>query len=294
MSFNHGFDYCEVLGARARGLTVLGYLTTFYLHSPEQVWRERIGLGEVRVDDEVAGPELRLRPGQALSWRRPPWEEPAVPRHFEVIFEDPDLLAVSKPSGLPCSPAGGFLENTLQWLVQQQDREWAPMHRLGRGTSGLVLFARTPEARTRVQADWRAHRVEKIYRALATGQLPAEPFVIETPIGFVDHPLLGRVHAACPSGRASRSEVRLVGPRGQASLAEVHIVTGRPHQIRIHLAACGHALVGDPLYGPGGLPLSEALPGDLGYFLHAWRLRLSHPRTGGPLELEAPLPSALE
>ena len=292
-ALNHGHEYREQLDLRARGLTVLGYLTARYRHSTESVWRERIERGEVRLEGIVAGPEQPLLLGQHLSWWRPPWQEPEVPAHFEPIFEDDDLLVVSKPSGLPCQPGGGFLENTLLRLVQQRDSGWAPMHRLGRGTSGLVVFARGAEARARVQADWRNHLVGKLYRALASGRVPAEPFTVETPIGLLGHPALGQIHAACATGRAALSEVRLVGPRGEDSLVEVRIVTGRPHQIRIHLAASGHPLVGDPLYGPGGLPKSEALPGDLGYLLHAWRLKLRHPRTGCLLELEAPLPPRL-
>ncbi|HEY3452084.1 MAG TPA: RluA family pseudouridine synthase [Myxococcales bacterium] len=294
-TLNHGWEYREQLDARARGLSVLGYLASRYRHSTEATWRERIARGEVLLDGAVASPESPLRPGQLLCWMRPPWEEPAVPTAFEDLFEDRDLLAVCKPSGLPCEPAGGdFLENTLLRLVQRRDPDWAPMHRLGRGTSGVVLFARTGEARAHVQAEWRAHRVEKTYRTLASGRLPAEPFPITTPIGLLDHPVLGRIHAATPSGRSAHSEVRLLAPRGEDSLCEVRILTGRPHQIRIHLAACGHPLVGDPLYGAGGLPRPDALPGDLGYHLHAWRLKLSHPRTGRPIEFEAPLPPLLE
>lgn len=292
-TLNRGFEYREQLDARARGSSVLGYLASRYPHAAESVWRERIRLGEVRLDGVVAGAQSPLRPGQQLCWARPPWEEPQVPTHYEPVFEDDALLAVSKPSGLPCLPAGGFLENTLLRLVQRRHADWTPMHRLGRGTSGLVLFARGEQARAKVQADWRAHRVEKTYRALASGRVPPEPFPVTTPIGPVEHPGLGRVHAASPSGRLSRSEVRFVAARGEDSLVEVLILTGRPHQIRIHLAACGHPLVGDPLYGPGGLPRPGALPGDLGYHLHAWRLKLLHPSTGEPLALEAPLPAAL-
>jgi 23S rRNA pseudouridine1911/1915/1917 synthase len=107
------------------------------------------------------------------------------------------------------------------------------------------------------------------------------------------HPALGMVHAAHPGGKPSLSRVRVLERRGEESLVEVTIETGRPHQIRIHMAACGHPLVGDPLYAPGGGFLGDALPGDVGYHLHALRLALPHPRTGAPLEVTCPPPALL-
>lgn len=294
MSLNNGWEYRERLGAGVEGRTVLGYLAARYRHSDEATWRARIEAGEVSVDERPASVEQRLRPGQLLCWRRPPWDEPEVPLFFEFVYEDEDLLVVSKPSGLPTEPAGGFLAHTLLALVRARSPEAAPMHRLGRGTSGLVVFARTAEARARLQSAWRDHRVEKRYVALAMGVLPEEPFTVEAPIGPVAHPVLGTVYAASPAGKPALSEVRRRGLRPEGSLAEVRIATGRPHQIRIHLAYAGHPLVGDPLYGPGGTPRTEALPGELGYRLHAWRLAFEHPRTGTRLHLEAPVPPELD
>jgi 23S rRNA pseudouridine1911/1915/1917 synthase len=294
-TLNDGYVYREQLGARARGLTVLGYLCACYPHREGPSWRERIEAGEVEVDGAVAFADQPLRPGHSLCWSRPPWLEPEVPLRFGVVFEDEDLLVVCKPSGLPTMPAGGFLAHTLLALVRLRDPEWALMHRLGRATSGLVVFARGADARASLQAAWRDHAVEKRYRALAQGHLPAEPFAITARIGEIAHPVLGSVHAASANGKPARSEVTLLAPRGDDSLAEVRISTGRPHQIRIHLAFVGHPLVGDPLYSPGGIPRqgSRALPGDPGYHLHAWRLAFLHPRTRVRLELEAPPPPEL-
>jgi 23S rRNA pseudouridine1911/1915/1917 synthase len=190
-------------------------------------------------------------------------------------------------------PAGGFLEHTLLAQVRRRDPRWSPMHRLGRGTSGLVLFAGTEEARSRVQSAWRGEGVEKWYRALAGGPMPRAPFEVEAPIGPVEHPVLGSIFAASPAGRRASSHVEPIAPAAEGWVAAVRIATGRPHQIRIHLAFAGHPLVGDPIYGPGGLPRTAALPGEGGYCLHSWRLGLVHPRTGRRLELEAPLPERL-
>ena len=110
-----------------------------------------------------------LEPGQHLTWQRPPWDEPDVPLHFDVVYEDASVLAVSKPSGLPTMPAGGFLEHTLLALVHASHPEAHPLHRLGRFTSGLVLFARTPAAASTLGKAWRSHEVVKDYRALVSG-----------------------------------------------------------------------------------------------------------------------------
>jgi 23S rRNA pseudouridine1911/1915/1917 synthase len=292
---NLGYEYREQLDAAAEGRTVLEYLADRYRHSSEACWRERLGRGELRLGGAVAGPDQRLHSGQLLCWSRPPWREEEVPLHYAVVHEDATLLVVSKPSGLPTVPAGGFLAHTLLALVRQRDPRWAPMHRLGRGTSGLVVFARTAQARARLQAAWREGRIEKRYRALASGALPEARLEIAAPIGTVEHPLLGRLHAVAPAGRPAYSEVQRLDLRGGDSLAEVRIATGRPHQIRIHLAYVGHPLVGDPLYGEGGLPRPGAAvrPGELGYLLHAWRLSFEHPDSRVRVDFEAPPPASL-
>jgi 23S rRNA pseudouridine1911/1915/1917 synthase len=291
---NSGFEYREKVGPEASGRTVIAWLATRYRHSSEADWRKRLAAGEVTLDGEVALATDVLRPGQSLAWLRPPWEEPAVPLSFAVLHRDGHLLAVGKPRGLPSVPNGGFLEHTLLFRVRCLDPEAVPMHRLGRGTSGLVLFARTAAARRHVAAEWRAGRVDKTYRALATGVVSADSLTIDCPIGLVPHPRLGLVHAASPTGRPAVSHVRVLSRGREATLVEIAIPTGRPHQIRIHLAAAGHPLVGDPLYVTGGAPGPRpALPGEGGYRLHAHRLALAHPADGRRLELECSPPPDL-
>jgi 23S rRNA pseudouridine1911/1915/1917 synthase len=185
------------------------------------------------------------------------------------------------------------MENTLLRLVQRQTPTANPVHRLGRGTSGIVLFAKSPEAAARLSADWNTPRIEKIYRALAQHVAQHDEYEILTPIGLVPHPLIGSVWAASPSGKPSKSVARVISRTSDTTTFEVSLHSGRPHQIRIHLASIGHPLVGDPLYGFNGQPLENlpGLPGDGGYFLHAQFLRFQHPFTGERIELEAALPS---
>nr|WP_217911305.1 RluA family pseudouridine synthase [Myxococcus sp. AM011] len=291
---NDGYVYREKLGSRP-GSSALAHMTDKYRHSSEEEWRARFARGEVRLDDLVADGSEPLKPGQLLCWHRPPWEEADTPQSFDLVFEDAELVVVVKPSGLPTLPSGGFLKNTLLSFVQARWPEAVPMHRLGRATSGLVLFTRTRDAAARLASDWREGRVHKRYRALAQGLATEETYDIRAPIGLVPHPLLGEVHGASARGKPSHSTARVLERRAEHTLFEVDIHTGRSEQIRIHLAFIGHPLVGDPLFAVGGLPLAEnpGLPGDGGYLLHAESLAFQHPRSGEHLQLRAPLPPEL-
>jgi 23S rRNA pseudouridine1911/1915/1917 synthase len=292
---NQGFAYVEQVGPRAVGRSVLQHLAERYRHSTTDEWARRLRAGEVRLDGATAGPADRLRAGQRLIWHRPPWREPAAPLDFAVLHADADVLVVAKPRGLPTMPAGGFHTHTLQWQVQRRFADAVPAHRLGRGTSGLVAFARSAAARRSLPRAWAAGAVVRIYRGLVRGRPVRAAFDVAAPIGLVPHAVLGTVHAARSDGKAARTRVRTLATGDAASLVEVQIETGRPDQIRIHLAVAGHPLVGDLFYGVGGLPLPEgrALPGDGGYLLHATRLELPHPRTGATLVVECPPPAGL-
>jgi 23S rRNA pseudouridine1911/1915/1917 synthase len=258
-------------------------------------WLERLEGGEVKVEGATASVGMLLRAGQEVVWHRPGWEEPQVPLQFEWLYEDQHLLAVAKPSGLPTLPGGGFYQNTLLSRVQQRDPNARPLHRLGRATSGVVLFARTDLAARLLSAGWPNYR--KIYRALATGSPAWREWMETTSIGPVPYARLGTLHAASPSGKNAATYFRVLERRNcQETLLEAILLTGRPHQIRIHAAAAGHPLVADPIYQAGGMPRADSagLPGDGGYWLHAHRLHLTHPVGGRVLQLEAPVPDQLK
>lgn len=292
MGRNEGYRHEETLGPEAAGRTVLDWLASEYRHSSRETWSERIRAGEVELDDRIASADEVLRRGQVLVWNRPPWTEPAAPLHFDVLHEDRDVLVVSKPSGLPTMAGGGFLQHTLQAIVERAFPGTRPIHRLGRGTSGVVIFARSSAAASFLSAELRERRIRRVYLALASGDPAWDERTIDVPIGPVEHPRLGSIHAASPGGKPALSRARVVERRGATTLIEVEIETGRPHQIRIHLAAVGHPLAGDPLYEAGGLPSPSALPGDLGYLLHARRVEFTH-LSGHRLAVESEPPEPL-
>jgi 23S rRNA pseudouridine1911/1915/1917 synthase len=293
--FNEGCQYHEQLGLDADGQTLLDYLSRHYEHSSSEEWATRIASGHVLVDGLTAHADSVLRRGCSLMWHRPPWIEPDAPRSFSVLYEDDDLIAVNKPAGLPTLPGANFLQSTLLHLVRAHAPDAAPLHRLGRWTSGIVLCTKNQNARVELMRQWSAKEVGKFYRALASGCPDWNETTISTPIGPVPHNLLGSIHSASQKGKSALSYVTVIERRVDSFLCDVRIETGRPHQIRIHLAASGHPLVGDPLYGAGGLPLpgTHALPGDPGYHLHAAKLTFRHPGTRRGIVIECEPPSIL-
>ncbi len=292
---NEGCEYRERLGPDADSRTLLAYLSTRYRHSSSAEWATRIASGHVLIDDLPAHTDSVLRAGCALVWRRPPWIEPDAPKSFSVLHEDDDVIAVNKPAGLPTLPGANFLQSTLLYLIRAYAPDATPLHRLGRWTSGIVLCARNHNARTELMRQWSAKQVGKLYRALATGHPDWDETTISAPIGPEPHALLGSIHSASQKGKFALSYVTVIERRVDSFLCDVRISTGRPHQIRIHLAYSGHPLAGDPLYGAGGLPLPDthALPGDPGYHLHAARLSFRHPGTMREIIIECEPPTLL-
>ena len=316
-AFNQGWTYRDRPGpGLASGTSAASFYASRYGHSDQAVWLARITAGEVTCNGRRLQADATLTAGDRLAWQRPPWQEAAVPDLPGPLFDDGDLLVIDKPSGLPVLPAGGWLEHTVLRLLERRHHHDPaglprPVHRLGRFTSGLLVCARKPQTRAWLSARLRESTAQdpsqgeplagegcrKLYRALVVpGVLalePGEARLIEVPIGRRAHPQLGQLWCAAegsgPGDRSACSSLRLLQRGTQADLVQVAIASGRPHQIRIHCAAVGAPLLGDPLYGPGGLALPGALPGDGGYQLQAWRLELERPGGGDRLEWEAPL-----
>ena len=309
---NGGWTYRDRIPPAGAGMGVVAFYASRYAHSGVAVWEQRLAAGEISRNGEPLRADAVLAGGDRLLWRRPPWEEPAVPVGWGVIHDDGDLLVIDKPSGLPVLPAGGLLEHTVLRLLERRHGDDPaglprPVHRLGRFTSGLLVCARRPATRAWLSAQLRESTgslasgggwppsCRKLYRTLLVpGRLAlaiGESLAITTPIGRRPHPPLGVIWCAAeagdPAALPARSRLTLLEQGSEADLVEVAIVTGRPHQIRIHCAAIGAPLRGDPLYLPGGRARPGGLPGEGGYRLQARWLRLHRPE-GSVLELQAP------
>jgi len=292
---NMGFVYRTRVSPEAAGASVLAFHVARYRHSDEATWRAAIALGRVLVNGRRVDPEQPLAVGDELEFHRPPWREPDAPESFTVAFEDEHVLVVVKPANLQVLPAGPFSARTLLALVRSSDAsrsEAAPAHRLGRGTSGLIAFGKTAAARSSLSRQLRELSLGKTYLAWTSGARLPSSFAARQPIARVPHgPLM--IHAAASHGRQSLTRVRVLRRAGARTLVAAQPITGRPDQIRIHLAAAGAPIVGDPLFGPGGTPKSDAPPGAGGYLLHSAGLKFAHPQSGARVTLRS-LPEWLD
>lgn len=293
---NQGHTYRQQLPPSVAGARLREWLADGWRHGSRAEWESRLARGEVALDGAVAAGDEVLRSGAWLEWRRPPWTEPPVPLSFALLHRDADLLAVAKPAGLPSMPSGGrFLDHSLLHQVRRRFPEAGLLHRLDRGTSGVVLLARTATARRAGSELFQAGRIERRYRGRVVGAPPADAITIAVPIGEVAHPHVGRAFAARDDGRRATTHVEVIERCGATTLVAIRIDSGRPHQIRIHLAWAGLPLVGEPFFGAGGQPRTDGAtrPGDPGYLLHAESLRCDHPTAGGPLAVWCAPPPAL-
>jgi len=261
--------------------------------------------GRLSADGQPVKANTIVGPGAALELRIPP-PAPATP-HGEpelplaVVYQDEDLLIVDKPAGQVVHPAPGHDTGTLVNALLGRGAELAPggiagvqrpgiVHRLDRDTSGLLMVARTDAAQASLQAQLKARRVKKTYLALVQGSVAAAVGRIEAPIGR--DPGRRTRMAVTPNGRPSTTGYRVRERFPGWTLLELDLVTGRTHQIRVHLEAIGHPVAGDALYGTG---TSRRGPAGLErLFLHSWRLELTSPSTGRLIRAEAPLPGELE
>ena len=218
--------------------------------------------------------------------------EPA-PSPIEIVHEDGWLVAVNKPPGIASQPPRDRRHGELtapealamQLALRDGHRvDVLLFHRLDRITSGLLVLARHHEAARALTRAWQAGAAEKVYLAVVRGDPGPAPLAMARAIGR-DRLTPGRFRTD-RSGKTARTEVVRVAASGGLALVTARPLTGRSHQVRVHLAELGFPVAGDRLYGGGG--------GAVRPFLHAWRLGLPHPRDGARLQLEAPLPADMQ
>jgi 23S rRNA pseudouridine1911/1915/1917 synthase len=259
-----------------------------------------VSAGDVRVAGRSVRPGHRLGAGELVEGTvsAAPTEVPrAEDIPLEIRYSDDRVLVVSKPAGVVTHPAGGHPDGTLVnallglgiSLSGEGSTRPGIVHRLDKGTSGLLLIARDDEAHDALTAALRDRRIQRRYLALVRGRPPAASGTIEAPIAR--HPRRRTVMAVVPEGRDAVSHYRMLQRTDELSLLEVSLDTGRTHQIRVHLAFIDHPILGDGAYG-GASELSHRL-GLIRPFLHAWRLAFPHPETGDTVEVEDRLPDDL-
>jgi 23S rRNA pseudouridine1911/1915/1917 synthase len=262
--------------------------------------------GRLTLDGRPVRARDAVIPGASLELVVPdpvPADAQPEPMPLDVVYQDADVLIVNKPAGLVTHPApghsGGTLVNALLALDQDDGgglgtiagvQRPGIVHRLDRDTSGLLMVARNDAAQASLQAQLKARRVHKRYLALVHGAVAAQLGRIEAPIGR--DPRHRTRMAVVASGREAITGYRVRERFPGWTLLELELVTGRTHQIRVHLASIGHPVAGDPVYATG---VGRRGPDGLDrLFLHAWRLELVSPSRGDLIRAEAPLPTELE
>ncbi|MGO9240845.1 MAG: RluA family pseudouridine synthase [Bryobacteraceae bacterium] len=236
------------------------------------------------------GERIVVQPAERKPLRAAPEEIP-----LDILYEDADVVAVNKPAGMVVHAGAGRTAGTLVNALLHRfgglsgvGGEMRPgiVHRLDKGTSGVLLVARNDAAHRHLAAQFAARSVEKTYLAMVQGAVRGEQGAIDTPITR-DPVRRTRMTARLGTGRSAHTEYRVMERLRGYTLIEVRIGTGRTHQIRVHLASIGHPVVGDTLYGAAAQP-------ELGRpWLHARRIRFDAPCGGGRITVEAPLPPGL-
>jgi 23S rRNA pseudouridine1911/1915/1917 synthase len=280
--------------------------------------------GKAGLENSTAGEHLkssyRLRGGEHL-WIEleppPPLRAYPEPLPLNILYEDDDVVAIDKPAGMVVHVGAGVRSGTVVNALLHHFKtlsniggELRPgiVHRLDKNTSGVLLIAKTDSAHRNLAAQFAGRTIEKDYIALVHGRVKKAEDSIALAISR-DSARRVRMSARSPKGRAALSRYRVLRRFRGFTLLEVRIFTGRTHQVRVHLAAIGHPVVGDTLYGAPGRFSSEVIQSEAGgqaeagaesvptisrNFLHAAHVRFQHPRTGEPVDVRSPLPNELE
>jgi 23S rRNA pseudouridine955/2504/2580 synthase len=251
--------------------------------------------GEVRVNSGRVGPDYRLRIGDRV--RVPPVRvstavKTARPAEFPVVHEDAALLVIDKPAGVAVHGGSGLSFGVIESLraARPQAKVLELAHRLDRDTSGLLILAKKRSALVELHRQLRDGEVEKIYTTIVKGVPAQQVFEVREPLHKYVTGSGERRVSVREGGLTAVTKVRVTKKGSDFSMLEVRLLTGRTHQIRVHLAHAGHPVLGDDKYGDFALNRELAKRGVKRLFLHAARLAFDHPLEKKRLRLESPLP----
>ncbi len=289
------------------GYRVDQFLVSHLGHMTRSQIQKLIKDGRVTIDNKIVRASTTVHTNNIVTLEIPPAvpaKPKAEPLPIDIVHEDSDVIVVNKPAGMVVHPAAGHPDGTLvNALIHHVSDlsgiggELRPgiVHRLDRGTSGLIVIAKHDQAHADLARQFKNRKVEKEYTVLVWG-LVQQGRRIDLPIG---RDPLDRKKISTRSRRAREAVTRVAGAEhlDGVSFLKVTIATGRTHQIRVHLSAIGHPIVGDPTYGgkkrhpPAHLRLLQRLERP---FLHASRLLFTHPNDGTPVDLSCELPEDLQ
>ncbi|MDA8863619.1 RluA family pseudouridine synthase [Pseudomonadales bacterium] len=263
-----------------------------YSRAKLQAW---IKSGELRVDGQAGKAAARVAPGALIEINAQQTQIASGPESIplDVRFEDPDFLVVNKPAGLVVHPGAGNPTGTLMNALMHYAPETMGLpragiiHRLDKETSGLLMVAKSLTAMTALTRQLADRGIKREYEAIVYGH-PAPFGIVDAPIGR--HPTHRTKMAVRPLGRASETHFWCLARYGGLAHMRFSLVTGRTHQIRVHMEHLGHPLVGDPVYRQRRGPRLEGVPEFGRQALHARHLELAHPVSGDIVEVNADAP----
>jgi UPF0176 protein len=274
---------------RYAGLPLIEALPSIYPGYTLDRWEQAIASGEIAAPAATANAwktmrvaaDRIVREGERFLHTIAGYTEPPIDPSIDLLHEDDAMVVVSKGAPLPLHPSGRYQKNTLQaiMLAAYHPEKLRPAHRIDAMTTGLVVFTRRFQFASRLQSQFAQGNVEKTYLAWVEGSPDWERITCDLAISA--EPLASGGRALDVSGQDAKTHLQVVERRGEHSLVQAIPMTGRTHQIRLHLAALGHPIVGDPLYEKHGVSRSvEIAEPARPMLLHAWKLAFDHPKTG--------------
>lgn len=286
------------------GLRLDRYLTSVLPDLSRTHIQQLIGEGAIQVNGRTSKPGYALRTGDTVliaTTATAASMSQVKPRSapLDIIYEDADLLVINKAPGMVVHPAPGHTEDTLvnallayYPALRTSDAEQRPgiVHRLDRDTSGLLIVAKNARAQAALVEQLQRHEITKHYIALVEGNVSLDQGSIDAPIGR-DPRHRQQMTITTIGSREARTHFRVIERFARHTLLLMQLETGRTHQIRVHLKAIGHPVVGDPTYGSGNVIRGSSLKRQ---FLHASHLQFLHPSSAAPLEFESSLPTDLQ
>lgn len=273
-------------------------LDKFLAKKLPKISRSYLQKSQFKVNERIVTKNFRLKANDKVWLALPALKDLAIQAEkipLEIIFEDSEVLVINKPAGMLCHPTdrggqiSGTLINALLFYFRKTQTPFGLVHRLDRETSGLLLIAKTVNAKKKLAQQFYERSITKRYLALVSGRLKALRGLIEAPL--IRHPVKRTSQKIAADGREARTEFQVLAEFAEATLLKINLLTGRTHQIRVHLKSLQHPVLGDQVYG---FPRVNQQLKPPRLFLHAYYLRFRHPKLEQEINLEIPLPRELK
>ncbi len=286
-------DYNFSVKMKHDGWKLIDFLVDSVPMIPREKWLSKIESGDLKVSGKPTTPDFTVVSGYRLSHTSDEKTDPPVNRNVELIYDDEDMIVVSKPAPLPMHACGRFTKNTLlNFLELTMPRtQFKITHRIDANTTGAVIFAKKKASATKIMRQFEHREVHKEYLALVDGIIEDDSFASKERIG--KNTIVSGMRKLCDEGHPAHTEFEVIKrfERENQTLVKAIPKSGRTNQIRLHLAGLGFHIVGDHGYKNTEIMKDRPMTYDDDVmFLHAWKIRIKHPVSGESIEFTANIP----